>query len=163
MIAFWRVGNHSFQHGVTDVEECWEPRVILYFFLYSIHFSKAFLVCPIKHAAVLVNVDGVHSTVPLDDEVSAFIHLWGKLPFSLFFSPPIFHLLLSHFQSDLNIVASFDRRGGHIYTGNAKGKVRNSLFASRAHHTPLEHYRRYWLVQVKHVDERGKAKAVSGC
>uniref|UniRef100_A0A224YQH2 COMPASS component SWD1 n=1 Tax=Rhipicephalus zambeziensis TaxID=60191 RepID=A0A224YQH2_9ACAR len=55
--------------------------------------DKAFLVCPIKHAAVLVNVDGAHSTIPLDDE------------------------------SDLNIVASFDRRGGHIYTGNAKGKI----------------------------------------
>lgn len=28
------------------------------------------------------------------------------------------------FQSDLNIVASYDRRGKHIYTGNAKGRVR---------------------------------------
>ena len=26
-------------------------------------------------------------------------------------------------QEDLNIVASFDRRGDHIYTGNSKGKV----------------------------------------
>jgi COMPASS component SWD1 len=26
-------------------------------------------------------------------------------------------------QSDLNIVASFDRRGQYVYTGNAKGKV----------------------------------------
>jgi hypothetical protein len=26
-------------------------------------------------------------------------------------------------QSDLNIVASFDRRGQNVYTGNAKGKV----------------------------------------
>lgn len=26
-------------------------------------------------------------------------------------------------QGDLNIVASFDRRGKHIYTGNAKGKI----------------------------------------
>lgn len=26
-------------------------------------------------------------------------------------------------QGDLNIVASFDRRGEHVYTGNAKGKV----------------------------------------
>ncbi|XP_077536193.1 retinoblastoma-binding protein 5 homolog isoform X2 [Haemaphysalis longicornis] len=55
--------------------------------------DKAFLVCPLKHTAVLVNVEGVNSTVPLDNE------------------------------SDLNIVASFDRRGDHIYTGNAKGKV----------------------------------------
>lgn len=27
------------------------------------------------------------------------------------------------FQGDLNIVASFDRRGIHIYSGNAKGKI----------------------------------------
>lgn len=55
--------------------------------------DKSFLVCPIKHAAVLVRADGGHSSIPLDDE------------------------------SDLNIVASFDRRGNHIYTGNAKGKI----------------------------------------
>ena len=28
-----------------------------------------------------------------------------------------------HLQSDLNVVAAFDRRGEYIYTGNAKGKV----------------------------------------
>lgn len=55
--------------------------------------DKTFLVCPIKHAAVLVHTDGAHSIVPLDDE------------------------------SDLNIVASFDRRGLHIFTGNARGKI----------------------------------------
>lgn len=27
------------------------------------------------------------------------------------------------FQADLNIVASFDRRGEYVYTGNAKGRV----------------------------------------
>lgn len=26
-------------------------------------------------------------------------------------------------QGDLNIVASFDRRGEHVYTGNAKGRL----------------------------------------
>ena len=31
------------------------------------------------------------------------------------------------FQSDLNIVASYDRRGKHIYTGNAKGRVRDVM------------------------------------
>ncbi|GIY82516.1 retinoblastoma-binding protein 5 homolog, partial [Caerostris extrusa] len=55
--------------------------------------DKMLLVCPMKHAAILVNVDENHSIVPLDDE------------------------------SDLNIVASFDRKGRHIYTGNAKGKI----------------------------------------
>lgn len=30
-------------------------------------------------------------------------------------------------DSDLNVVASFDRRGEYIYTGNAKGKVRNII------------------------------------
>ncbi|XP_019624314.1 PREDICTED: retinoblastoma-binding protein 5 homolog [Branchiostoma belcheri] len=55
--------------------------------------NSRFLVCPMKHAPVLVCRDGGHSVVPVDDD------------------------------SDLNIVASFDRRGEHIYTGNAKGKV----------------------------------------
>lgn len=54
--------------------------------------SSMFLVCPLKHAAVLM-IDSKHQTIPLDEE------------------------------SDLNIVASFDRRGDHIYTGNAKGRV----------------------------------------
>lgn len=27
------------------------------------------------------------------------------------------------FQGDLNISASFDRRGNYVYTGNSKGKV----------------------------------------
>jgi COMPASS component SWD1 len=56
--------------------------------------DKIFLVCPMRHAAVLVDTDGDHRIVPLDDD-----------------------------QSDLNIVASFDRRGQYVYTGNAKGKV----------------------------------------
>ncbi|XP_046980176.1 retinoblastoma-binding protein 5 homolog [Schistocerca americana] len=55
--------------------------------------DKMFLVCPMRHAAVLVTTDGSHQIVPLDED------------------------------SDLNIVASFDRRGQHVYTGNARGKV----------------------------------------
>uniref|UniRef100_A0A0A9W5Q1 Retinoblastoma-binding protein 5 n=1 Tax=Lygus hesperus TaxID=30085 RepID=A0A0A9W5Q1_LYGHE len=55
--------------------------------------DRMFLVCPLRHAAVLVDVEGKHSVVPLDDE------------------------------ADLAIVASFDRRGQFIYTGNSKGKM----------------------------------------
>ncbi|CAG7834440.1 unnamed protein product [Allacma fusca] len=55
--------------------------------------SKTFLVCPMHHAAVVVTIDGAHQVVPTDDD------------------------------DDLNIVASFDRRGDYIYTGNSKGKV----------------------------------------
>lgn len=34
------------------------------------------------------------------------------------------------FQFDLNIIASFDRRGRYIYTGNAKGRVCEQVFFS---------------------------------
>ena len=36
---------------------------------------------------------------------------------------PLSYYFFFLFQSDLNIVASFDRRGECVYTGNAKGKV----------------------------------------
>ncbi|OQR76502.1 retinoblastoma-binding protein 5-like [Tropilaelaps mercedesae] len=50
--------------------------------------ERLFLVCPLKYAAVLVDcTTGEHRLVPLDDE------------------------------TDLNIVASFDRQGEYIYTG----------------------------------------------
>ncbi|KAL1122098.1 hypothetical protein AAG570_003504, partial [Ranatra chinensis] len=55
--------------------------------------DKSFLVCPMRHAAVIVSLDGKHQVVPLDDD------------------------------SDLNIVASFDRRGQYVFTGNSKGRV----------------------------------------
>ncbi len=55
--------------------------------------SNEFLVCPMKHPAIIMEVDAEHQIIPLDDE------------------------------SDLNIVASFDRKGEHIYTGNAKGRI----------------------------------------
>ncbi|XP_065316630.1 retinoblastoma-binding protein 5 homolog isoform X2 [Gordionus sp. m RMFG-2023] len=62
------------------------------------------LVCLIKHPPVLLNLKSKrHITVPLDEETH---------------------------QQDLNIVASFDRRGTHIYTGNARGKV--LIFDSKA-------------------------------
>ena len=52
------------------------------------------LVCPMKSAPVLLLLtEGKHVSLPVDDD------------------------------SDLNIVAAFDRRGEYIYTGNAKGKV----------------------------------------
>ncbi|XP_065365465.1 retinoblastoma-binding protein 5 homolog [Calliphora vicina] len=55
--------------------------------------DKRFLVCPMRYAAVLVKIGDAHKCLPLDSD------------------------------GDLNIVASFDRRGKHIYTGNAKGKI----------------------------------------
>ncbi|XP_053310361.1 retinoblastoma-binding protein 5 isoform X3 [Spea bombifrons] len=52
------------------------------------------LVCPMKSAPVMLNLsDSSHVVLPVDDD------------------------------SDLNVVASFDRRGEYIYTGNAKGKI----------------------------------------
>lgn len=52
------------------------------------------LVCPMKSAPVMLTLsDSKHVVLPVDDD------------------------------SDLNVVASFDRRGEYIYTGNAKGKV----------------------------------------
>lgn len=55
------------------------------------------LVCPMKSAPVLLTLsDSKHVVLPVDDD------------------------------SDLNVVAAFDRRGEYIYTGNAKGKVSNS-------------------------------------
>uniref|UniRef100_A0A8C4ILU8 Retinoblastoma-binding protein 5 n=1 Tax=Dicentrarchus labrax TaxID=13489 RepID=A0A8C4ILU8_DICLA len=51
------------------------------------------LVCPMKSAPVLLTLsDSKHVVLPVDDD------------------------------SDLNVVAAFDRRGEYIYTGNAKGK-----------------------------------------
>lgn len=55
--------------------------------------SEKFLVCPMKHASVAMDMEGSHKLVPLDED------------------------------SDLNIMASYDRRGKYIYTGNAKGRV----------------------------------------
>lgn len=55
--------------------------------------DRQFLVCPMRHAAVLVEVDGEHKVVPLDDE------------------------------SDLNIAAALDRRGQYLYVGNSKGRM----------------------------------------
>ncbi|KAH8872717.1 Retinoblastoma-binding protein 5 like [Schistosoma japonicum] len=52
------------------------------------------LVCPMRHAPVVISVpSGVPTIIQPEDE------------------------------NDLSIVASYDRRGRHIYTGNSKGKV----------------------------------------
>ncbi|KAG1650515.1 Retinoblastoma-binding protein 5 [Nymphon striatum] len=46
-----------------------------------------------KHPAVMIKESGEHALVPVDEE------------------------------SDVNVVASFDRRGHYLYTGNSKGKI----------------------------------------
>lgn len=59
-----------------------------------LYFRDKVLVCPMKSAPVLLTLsDSKHVVLPVDDD------------------------------SDLNVVAAFDRRGEYIYTGNAKGKV----------------------------------------
>ncbi|KAG1682002.1 Retinoblastoma-binding protein 5 [Nymphon striatum] len=55
--------------------------------------DKLILVCPMKHPAVMIKESGEHALVPVDEE------------------------------SDVNVVASFDRRGHYLYTGNSKGKI----------------------------------------
>lgn len=60
--------------------------------------GELFLVCPMKHGALLMKMDSSFKDIPLDED------------------------------GDVNVVASFDRRGKHIYTGNAKGNV--SVFNS---------------------------------
>ncbi|KAM7450910.1 Retinoblastoma-binding protein 5 [Porites harrisoni] len=72
--------KYRFQSHVTKVQ--FHPRN-----------NKVILVCPGKHAPVLVKLDGQHHSLPNGGE------------------------------SEQNIVASFDRKGEYIYTGNSKGKV----------------------------------------
>lgn len=39
-------------------------------FALALQCSNRFLVCPMRHAAVIMNIDGTHKIVPLEDEVS---------------------------------------------------------------------------------------------
>lgn len=66
-----------------------------------------------RYAAVLVKIAGSHRCLPLDSDVSLQITA----------SNGDIKIIIIILQGDLNIVASFDRRGKHIYTGNAKGKI----------------------------------------
>lgn len=76
--------------------------------------ADIFLVCPMRHAAVLVEQEGSHKLLPLDeDEVLNYIKLRSSNHSNFF----------ATFQSDLNITASFDRRGQYIYTGNGRGRI----------------------------------------
>ena len=76
-----------------------------------------FLVCPMRHAAVIVDIDGKHRIVPLDEDVRIFII------YSCYATLIVDCLIVIDLQSDLNIVASFDRRGQYVFTGNSKGRV----------------------------------------
>lgn len=76
---------------------------------FDVFFRDKVLVCPMKSAPVLLTLsDSKHVVLPVDDD------------------------------SDLNVVAAFDRRGEYIYTGNAKGKVSlywsNSVYCSLLSH-----------------------------
>lgn len=75
-----------------------------------------------RHAAVLVDTDGEHQIVPLDEDVSGIQTC--KYAYIMYIQKKenILQCLI-FFQTDLTIVASFDRRGQNIYTGNAKGKI----------------------------------------
>lgn len=66
--------------------------------------------CPMKSAPVLLTLsDSKHVVLPVDDD------------------------------SDLNVVAAFDRRGEYIYTGNAKGKVSHSDTQNLTHSASFNH------------------------
>ncbi len=55
--------------------------------------SRQFIVCLLKNPSLLVSQDGTYKELPLDD------------------------------PNEPNVVSSFDRRGDHVFCGNAKGKV----------------------------------------
>jgi len=55
--------------------------------------TNELLVVPMRHAAVVVNLEGGHKLVPVEDE------------------------------TDLNIYACYDRRGKYIFSGNSKGRI----------------------------------------
>ncbi|EZA47584.1 Retinoblastoma-binding protein [Ooceraea biroi] len=101
----WSRNGHKLLSASTDNNVCiWDvlsgecdqkyrfPSPILKVQFHPRNLNK-FLVCPMRHAAVMVDVEGTHKVIPLDED------------------------------SDLNIVASFDRRGDYVYTGNARGRV----------------------------------------
>ncbi|XP_070500759.1 retinoblastoma-binding protein 5 homolog [Chironomus tepperi] len=101
----WSRNGHKLLSASTDNNACiWDvlngdcenkyrfPSPILKVQFHPRNDSK-FLVCPMRYAAILVEVGGKHKVLPIDSD------------------------------GDLNIVATFDRRGEHIYTGNAKGKI----------------------------------------
>ncbi|KAG7206809.1 hypothetical protein KM043_000716 [Ampulex compressa] len=101
----WSRNGHKLLSASTDNNVCiWDvlsgecdqkyrfPSPILKVQFHPRNLNK-FLVCPMRHAAVMVDIEGSHRVIPLDDD------------------------------SDLNIVASFDRRGDYVYTGNARGRI----------------------------------------
>lgn len=41
--------------------------------------STKFLVCPMRHAAVIVDIQGTHQVLPLDQDVSSIFHIRVKI------------------------------------------------------------------------------------
>ncbi|VDL14288.1 unnamed protein product [Hymenolepis diminuta] len=76
--------------------------------------SNDVLVSPLRHPPVLIDVStGKPTILKQDDEVINYV----------IYILCDFRILIPIAHNDPSVVASYDRRGTHIYTGNSKGKV----------------------------------------
>lgn len=82
MISSWSRNGHKLLSASTDNNVCiWDvltgeceqkyrfPSPILKVQFHPRNWTK-FLVCPMRHAAVMVDIQGTHQVVPLDQDVS---------------------------------------------------------------------------------------------